>query len=127
MQRPPTEKPVTQRLGPRPLALHLATAAMSSLLWRAALPMWKSGSLPWSPPLAAAAVRLRQDLVARNDANPEAIADAVEAELRRRFDAFLRGIETYRAHSDVRRESDPPVVWSESATRLLDYGATAPG
>jgi len=109
-----------QRLGPRPLGLHLATAALSSMVWRAALPIWKSGSLPWSPALASAAERLRRDLERQN---PEELDGAVELELRRRFEAFLRGIEAYRAHGYRRTLSDGVAIWSEGTTRLLDYGA----
>jgi polyhydroxyalkanoate synthase len=112
-----------QRPGPRPLGLHLATAAISSTIWRAALPMWKSGSLPWSPPLAAAAERLRLDL---DGQKLEDLDDAVDRELRRRFDAFLRGIETYRAHGYHRDLPEPPAVWSAGTTRLLDYGESLP-
>jgi polyhydroxyalkanoate synthase subunit PhaC len=109
-----------QRLGPRPLGLHLATAAMSSMIWRAALPMWKSGSLPWSPALESAAEKLRRDLEGHS---LEDFAGAVELELRRRFDAFLRGIETYRAHSYRRTLSAAVEIWSEGTTRLFDHGS----
>jgi polyhydroxyalkanoate synthase len=109
------------RPGPRPLALHLATAAMSSSLWRAALPTSKNALLPWSPALRAGAEKLRRDLGGHD---PEAVGRAVERELRRRFDAFLVGLESYRAHPYARGLADPPAAWSEGTTRLLDYGGT---
>jgi polyhydroxyalkanoate synthase len=93
---------------------------MSSMIWRAALPMWKSGSLPWSPELASAAERLRHDLERHS---LDEFDVALERELRRRFDAFLRGIEAYRAHGYRRTLPDGAVIWSEGTTRLLDYGA----
>jgi polyhydroxyalkanoate synthase len=102
------------------LGLHLATAAASSMIWRAALPLWKNGSLPWSPPLAAAAEKLRHAL---DGQSLEAIDRAVDLELRRRFDAFLRGIEAYRAHDHRRSLVEPSATWSAGTTRLLDYGA----
>jgi poly[(R)-3-hydroxyalkanoate] polymerase subunit PhaC len=107
------------RQGPRPLPLHLASAAMLWMSSRAALPLLKNGSLPWRPDLAAAARSLQQSLaaVAADD-----IAAAVDAELRWRSDSFLAGVERYRCHPYRRALADPPVLWQEGSTRLLDYG-----
>jgi polyhydroxyalkanoate synthase len=44
-------------------------------------------------------------------------------EVRRRMDRFLTGLERYRHHPYRRTLADPPAVWREGATRLLDYGA----
>ncbi|HZB91753.1 MAG TPA: alpha/beta fold hydrolase [Stellaceae bacterium] len=106
------------RLGPRPLPLHLASAATLWLSSRAALPLLSSGLLPWKPELAAAGNALRQSLagVAAED-----FATAVEGELRARSDSFLQGLERYRHHPYRRAASEPPVLWQEGATRLLDY------
>ena len=106
------------RLGPRPLPLHLANAATLWLSSRAALPLLRSGSLPWRPELAPAADALRQSLagVAAED-----FAAAVDGELRARCDLFLRGLERYRHHPYRRVLPDPPVLWQEGSTRLLDY------
>ena len=41
----------------------------------------------------------------------------------RRNAALLRGIAAYRSHPYRRCLPDPPVVWEEGASRLLDYGA----
>jgi polyhydroxyalkanoate synthase len=106
------------RLGPRPLPLHLASAATVWMSSRAALPLLKSGLLPWRPELAAAANELRQSLAG---AAPEALAAAVDAELRARSDLFLRGLERYRHHPYRRSLAAPPVLWQEGSTRLLDY------
>jgi polyhydroxyalkanoate synthase len=73
------------------------------------------------PPRLAAAVRELTDLLA--DAAPDVFA-ALDRELRERADLFLRGLETYRHHPYERVLEDPPVVWREGTTRLLDY---APG
>lgn len=108
------------RQGPRPLALHLANA---SLIWfssQAALPHWKTGSLPWNPDLEGKAKDLAQSLERLNGAAAEFPA-ALERELRRRADLFLTGIERYRHHPYRRALSDMPLLWQEGSTRLLDY------
>jgi polyhydroxyalkanoate synthase len=50
---------------------------------------------------------------------------AVDLEARRRFDSFLRGLQTYRAHPYRRTVADPPVIWRRGTTRLRDYRGTA--
>ncbi|MFQ5958977.1 MAG: alpha/beta fold hydrolase [Alphaproteobacteria bacterium] len=115
----PTPSPHA-REGPRPLPLHLARAAS---LWSsslAALPLARNGSLPWSPVLTRAAAALAAPLAA---ADPEALAAALAGEAARRLEEMLAGIEAYRRHPYRRRLRDPPVLWREGTTRLLDYGA----
>lgn len=51
---------------------------------------------------------------------------ALEQEIRARMDAFMAGIQAYRAHPYRRSLEDPPVCWKEGTTRLLDYGAVDP-
>lgn len=109
------------RLGPRPLPLHLAAAVGSFASSDAALPLLRSGSLAWRPELQAAGAELEKSLAA---VGVEALARAVERELRRRADLFLKGIERYRGHAYRRALVDPPVLWEEGSTRLLDYGGT---
>jgi polyhydroxyalkanoate synthase len=75
--------------------------------------------LRWRPELAAAARALESELGA---ADPDAFGAALERELRRDADAFLRGLELYRHHPYRREVPEPPVLWSEGTTRLLDYG-----
>jgi polyhydroxyalkanoate synthase len=53
----------------------------------------------------------------------DALDAAIERELRQRAGAFLQGIETYRRHAYRRDLPEPPVLWQEGTTRLLDYGA----
>src|SRR6266550_1083634 len=55
------------------------------------------------------------------DVAPDAFAAALDRELRSRADVFLRGLEAYRHHPYQRVSEDPPVVWREGTTRLLDY------
>ncbi|MGH6947781.1 MAG: alpha/beta fold hydrolase [Kiloniellales bacterium] len=107
------------RLGPRPLPLHLLTAALTLNGSPSALPLLRSGSLPWKPALASAAARLASELAS---APPEAFARALTREIVTRQDAFLDGIEAYRRHPYRRALAEPPVLWSEGGTRLLDYG-----
>lgn len=106
------------RLGPRPLPLHLASAATLWMSSRAALPLLSNGLLPWRPELAEAGNALRQSLAG---IAPEAFAAAVDAELRTRGDCFLSGLERYRRHPYRRAEAELPVLWQEGATRLVDY------
>lgn len=111
--------PRSPRLGPRPLALHMASATGALTSSLAALPLLRSGLLTWRPELAPAARELEASLAA---APPEALAAALHAELRSRADAFLAGLERYRRHPYRRAMAEPPVLWQEGTTRLLDYG-----
>ncbi len=109
------------RLGPRPLPLHLMTATSAWLSSRAASPFLKTGLLPWKPALAEAGRDLQEQLAGVGN---EAFAEALDRELRTQADAFLTGLERYRAHPYRRSLPEAPVVWQEGSTRLLDY---APG
>jgi polyhydroxyalkanoate synthase subunit PhaC len=110
---------MTVRLGPRPLPLHLASAATLWMSSSAALPLLKSGLLPWKAELRAAAKELGQDLAG---IAPEAFAVAVDTELRQRGESFVSGLERYRRHPYRRTLTDPPALWQDGTTRLLDYG-----
>ena len=106
------------RQGPRPLALHLANASLTWFTSQAALPLLKSGSLPWKPELAEKGSELLQGLAAADSAE---FGRALERELRRRAGLFLSGIQAYRHHPYRRDMEDMPVLWQEGSTRLLDY------
>nr|WP_255635383.1 alpha/beta fold hydrolase [Azospirillum sp. 412522] len=116
------------RQGPRPLALHLTAALGSLLSSSAALPLLRNGLLPWNPALRDRAAALREDM-ARADRQRRAAPDGdrltreVDREIRRRIDAVLTGVERYRRHPYRRDLPDPPTVWAEGGSRLLDYGA----
>ncbi len=107
------------RQGPRPLPLHLLNANAAWLSSRAALPLLRSGLLPLRPESAAEALALKESLAA---AALEPIATALDRELRQRAGAFLAGVERYRHHPYRRALADPPLLWQEGTTRLLDYG-----
>ncbi|MGC2855519.1 alpha/beta fold hydrolase [Novispirillum sp. DQ9] len=129
---PPPPRPTPERkgrLGPRPLPLYLAvegwsflTSSTASLLLRSGWPISKGGAggpdrpavLPVLPPLP--------DGVAA-----DAFAEALDAEARRRFAAFLDGVQLYRDHPYRRRLTDPPLVWRSGAVGLRDYGGPADG
>ena len=107
------------RQGPRPLPLHLTAVTAALLSSRAAWLLSKSGLLPWKESLAERAQNLLQSLAA---VAPDDFAAALDAEIYARTDAFLTGLERYRRHPYRRRLTDPPVLWQEGTTRLLDYG-----
>ncbi len=110
---------MARRAGPRPLALHLTAAAAIAMGSRSGWPIWSGGSSGWSPALAPEAQSLARALAS---ANRDELAAALDRESRRRLGEFLTGIETYRTHPYERALADPPVLWEEGTTRLLDYG-----
>ncbi|QCG88544.1 alpha/beta fold hydrolase [Azospirillum sp. TSH100] len=134
----PPGRGVVKRQGPRPLALHLTAALGSLLSSSAALPLLRSGSLPWAPALRERAAVLREEMARADrmrDGRPQGRAQEpgdrltreIDREVRRRIDAVLTGIERYRSHPYRRDLPDPPVVWAEGGSRLLDYGEGAGG
>lgn len=54
--------------------------------------------------------------------DPEAFRRALAAEGMSRVSAFMAGVEAYRRHPYRRSLAEPPTVWQEGTTRLLDYG-----
>ena len=113
-------EPAARRLGPRPLALHLAVAALTWQSSRSAWPIWNSGSLPWKDAKAAAALRKVLQGV-----DPDAFSKALDGAVRARSLQLLRGIQAYQRHPYRRDLTDPPALWREGTTRLLDYGRKA--
>jgi polyhydroxyalkanoate synthase len=128
------------RPGPRPLPLYLTAAVTTWLSSYASSAAWKSGSLDWKSASNEAAASLKDQLVALEAARAAArdatgadgaaaapefpsFEEALDDEVRHRFDRFLAGIEAYRAHPYRRPVQDPPVCWKEGTTLLLDYGA----
>ena len=109
------------RQGPRPLPLHLGLATTAFLGSNAAW-MRSSGAWPLSNgPLAERAAALRAQAASLD---PASLAEAIGREGRRRYDRFLDGVLAYRRHPYRRELADPPELWREGSTRLLDY---APG
>lgn len=104
------------RLGPRPLPLHLGTALMTWASSESAWQIWKRGS-PSSSPSSTILKELAP-------ADADRFEAALHREIGRRMDRLAEGVLAYRRHPFHRALEDPPVVWSEGNTRVLDYGAT---
>ncbi len=113
-----------QRPGPRPLPLHLATANLILLSSIAAWPSAKNGSAPWNPQQNPLHDALRESL---KQVPPELFLEALVQEATSRLGRMALGIGAYRDHAYHRNLPDPPVIWAEGTTRLLDYGADASG
>lgn len=85
----------------------------------AGLPLALSGSLPWHPDLADKAAELTARM---GQADVPSLNAAVAAEVGRRMQATLAGIEAYQTHSWKREMVEPPTIWRQGSVRLLDYG-----
>lgn len=132
----------TCRLGPRPLGLHLGLAAATWLSSRSGLQSLNAGWLPWMDTLRhsrhrhgrhrtgdgpvtdagiAEDITALQSEIAKHD--PDRFGAAVDREARRRLGRLMDGITAYQRHPYRRRLTDPPLLWQDGGTRLLDYGA----
>jgi pimeloyl-ACP methyl ester carboxylesterase len=142
----PPQPPTLARRGPRPLPLHLMLAAsrgsvallnspgLSPALpqrpatptgWPNAWPNWNAG-WPRSSFGRQEAARIGAALAAGGH-RPEAFRAAVLRRLLREDRALLRGLAAYRTHPYQRRLPEPPVLWAEGGSRLLDYAPGAAG
>ncbi|HTR85081.1 MAG TPA: alpha/beta fold hydrolase [Reyranella sp.] len=115
------------RLGPRPLPLHLSTALMtwasSESVWR----LWKSGSQSSNgvslPPEPLTAL-IDEARALEAQAGEGRFETALHKEIGRRLERLADGVMAYRHHPVTRELLDPPAVWREGNTKLLDYGHT---
>lgn len=89
----------------------------------AALPLARHGSIAWSRRLRDEAQSLAPQLAA---SDPEALTRALGAATLAQQQAMLDGIARYRAHPYRRDLADPPEIWRDGATRLLDFGGNGP-
>ncbi len=110
------------RLGPRPLMLHLTLAMLRSSASIAASPGSRSGWPRSSAEFTARAGRLRAALGPSGGPVDQEFRRAVLAEALRQDRELIAGIAAYRRHPYRRDLLDPPVLWQEGDTRLLDYG-----
>lgn len=125
-------RPLPQRLGPRPLPLHLGTALMTWVSSEGAWKHWKPGSpnskpdshVPDAPIPDALAALLSEIASLEARAGGDQFERALRREITRRLHRLADGVLAYRQHAVHRTLEDPPTVWSEGNTRLLDYGAT---
>ncbi len=118
------ERTASARLGPRPLPMHLAIATMTWLSSRGIWPLWSSASPLWRPEFRPQMQALDAAL---EGAEPKAFAAALDGEIRARFDRLAAGIDAYRRHPFRRALAEPPVLWQDGTTRLLDYRAPSSG
>ncbi len=110
------------RRGPRPLLLHLTLAMLRSTASVAASPNSSGGWPNWS----AAAAERAQAIAAALAGQEGKFPHAVLLEAMRQDRDFIKGIAAYRRHPWRRELEDPPVLWHEGGSRLLDFGGTGP-
>lgn len=122
-----------RRRGPRPLPLHLGLAGMRALAATTSLPgtpwlnAWRNSNAAW--PISKAGQAERERILAALAAaghGPEAFGTAVLNRLARADRAMIAGLAAYRRHPWQRRMADPPAIWSEGGSRLLDFGGDGP-
>jgi polyhydroxyalkanoate synthase len=117
------------RRGPRPLLLHLTLAMLRSTASLAG----STNSNAGSPGLSAEMLGAIKAALESGPADSATPATAFAAAMRPAFAAAMRpdaaliaGIAAYRRHPFVRAMPEPPVLWEEGETRLLDYGGQGP-
>ncbi|WP_298285712.1 alpha/beta fold hydrolase [Acidocella sp.] len=108
--RPEAPAPLSRR-GPRPLLLHLGLAWLKWHGLSGALRSWNNDWLTcWTgsgePDLGRLHATLDEVLAADQ--------------------ALIKGIAAYRRDPYVRDLQDPPAIWEEGESRLLDYGGSGP-
>ncbi len=106
------------RRGPRPLLLHLTLAMLKSSASIAASPNLSGASMNWSEAAAERVQAIAEALAGRASGFPE----AVFAEAMRQDRDLIAGIAAYRRHPWTRLLPDPPTIWQEGGSRLLDFG-----
>jgi polyhydroxyalkanoate synthase len=94
------------RRGPRPLLLHLSLAVLKSRGLASGSPSSKLVSPTWSEVEATIHAALQNAIPTESP--------AVDADL-------IAGIAAYRRHEWSRDLADPPSVWAEGGSRILDY------
>ncbi len=133
--RPDAPAPLRRR-GPRPLLLHLTLAMLRSTVSRAmsvssnpaspsSNPASPTSSMAFAEAAAAIAAALRDPTNAASAA--DAFPSAVVAETLRQDADLIAGIAAYRRYPYARALDDPPAIWAEGESRLLDYGGLGSG
>ncbi len=131
-----------RRRGPRPLPLHLSLAGMRAMaattsLGALPLPMmpgappwpgaWPNSNAAWPISKAGQAEKVQiLAALAASGHRPEALAGAVLRRLARADRALVAGLAAYRRHPFTRTLPDPPAIWAEGGSRLLDFGGEGP-
>jgi polyhydroxyalkanoate synthase subunit PhaC len=122
--RPSAPGPLRRR-GPRPLLLHLTLATLRSNASRVTSTHWSDVSPKSSAAAVIDALRRASEPGSADRLNNAAFSAEVVAETLRQDAALIEGIAAYRRHPWFRDLADPPTVWAEGGSRLLDYGALA--
>lgn len=121
--RPDAPGPLKRR-GPRPLLLHLTLAMLPSAASPGKSPNWSGGWPSWNGTGEPADPATLLAALAASAAGPPPLDQLArspwaDAEL-------IAGIAAYRRHPWVRSLADPPTLWSEGDSRLLEYGGDGP-
>lgn len=109
----PRDSVAPHRVGqPNPLIYHLSAALLAYGQALLAAPRADSPSFPWIAGLGAETAELA-------DLDQVEIAREIAA----RLSATLQGLQVWQAHPYRRSLTDPPAIWQQGCSRLLDYGA----
>jgi len=122
----PGEIPSPPRRGPRPLLLHLMLAMLKSSASVSASQHLNGAWPDWSGVAGERAPAIAEAVQHQAAGRPRAFAHAVLMEAARQDRELIAGIAAYRRHPYRRDLPDPPVLWAEGGSRLLDFGGTGP-
>jgi polyhydroxyalkanoate synthase len=115
---------VDRRGAPSPLILHLASALSLYETGARLAPLANQRRFPWAEPPDEAAKAVAN---ATASAPRLTMALALRSESAGRLMAMTEGMRLYQQHTVRRDAPEQPVIWSDGAARLLDYGpADAP-
>jgi poly(3-hydroxyalkanoate) synthetase len=101
-----------------------ATSGLAATPWPSGSPR-SSAAWPISKAGQAERARILAALAAAGH-RPDALLPAVLARLARADRVLVAGIAAYRRHPFARDAADPPAIWTEGDSRLLDYGGEGP-
>ncbi|MDP3240754.1 MAG: alpha/beta fold hydrolase, partial [Reyranella sp.] len=102
------------------------TWASSESAWKLLKPGSQNSSPAREPPETLAAL-LPEIGALEERSGAGQFEQALQREIRRRMARLADGVLAYQRHDVHRTLADPPAVWREGNTRLLDYGATNRG
>ena len=114
------------RRGPRPLLLHLMLAMLKSSSSVSASPSLNGGWPGWSDAAAEQARSMAEAVQRATAGQPGAFPHAILMEALRQDREMIAGIAAYRRHPWRRDLADPPALWSEGGSRLLDFRPASP-
>lgn len=127
-ERQTRQEPARERMGPRPLGLHLALAQSAWLSSFSGLPNLNPVSSIWSaqaapPPSRGQNGQTPPDGPGQNGSVDQvAVAAALQGEILARFGRFMDGLDRYRNHPYRRSASPLRAIWQEGGSQLLEFG-----